>query len=72
MSGEGTTKEHALTQIAYPDGTHRYFTYDENGRLANTSVDGNTEQILFSYDSAGSDLSGLLLWIEHSALICLI
>jgi RHS repeat-associated protein len=52
--GQGAALEHALAQITYPDGTNRYLTYDEQGRIAETSVDGNMEPIQFSYDSAGT------------------
>jgi len=52
--GQGTTREHALTQITYPDGSHRYFTYDAQGRVASTSADSGAETINFNYDSAGT------------------
>jgi RHS repeat-associated protein len=51
--GQGAPKEHALTEIAYPGGTHRYFAYDSQGRLAGISRDGNAEMVSFAYDEAG-------------------
>ena len=44
--------QNALTSIAFPDGTHQYFTYDNQGRLASTYTDGNTQTQTFAY-SAG-------------------
>jgi len=46
-------QKHALTQITYPEGAHRYFTYNPQGRLSGTSRDGGAEAIAFSYDNAG-------------------
>ncbi|MCY2990994.1 MAG: malectin domain-containing carbohydrate-binding protein [Planctomycetota bacterium] len=51
--GQGITREHALTQIAFPGGTHGYFTYDAQGRLASTYGDGDTGRFNFSYDAVG-------------------
>ncbi|MBN2473846.1 MAG: RHS repeat protein [Pirellulales bacterium] len=53
-TGGGPAIEHALLSIEYPDGSHRYFTYDAHGRLESTSRDGGAEAISFSYDSAGT------------------
>ena len=47
------TTAHALQTIAYPDGIHQYYTYDSHGRLASSSLDGNTQKLTYSYDSAG-------------------
>ena len=46
--------QHALSEIAYADGSHRYYTYDVQGRLASTYRDGGAETITFSYDTAGT------------------
>ena len=54
VTGQGLAQEHALSQIAYPGGSRRYFAYDAQGRLANTCRDGNAENLTFSYDSAGT------------------
>jgi len=47
--GNGATKEHALTQITYASGTHQYFSYDQNGRVASISRDGGAQAITFAY-----------------------
>jgi YD repeat-containing protein len=54
ITGQGAAKEHALSEIAFPDGSHRYYTYDSHGRLASTYRDGGAEKITFSYDTAGT------------------
>ncbi len=54
VSGQGLAREHALSTIAYPDGSHRYYTYDTRGRLATTSRDGGAETLAFAYDSTGT------------------
>ena len=38
---DGTLLSRALTQITYPDGTTKDYTYDTFGRVATTSVNGN-------------------------------
>ena len=52
-SGEGAAREHALTSVEYPGGTHQFFTYDDLGRLAETDADGGAEEVRFGYDTAG-------------------
>jgi YD repeat-containing protein len=54
ITGQGAAKEHALSEIAFADGSHRYYTYDSHGRLASTYRDGGAETITFSYDTAGT------------------
>lgn len=54
VTAQGTTREHALQEIALPGGSHRYFTYDARGRIASTHADGNAGIVTFSYDSAGT------------------
>jgi RHS repeat-associated protein len=49
--GQGAAREHALTEIAFPGGSHQYFAYDDRGRLATMSRDGGAEQVGFAYDS---------------------
>jgi RHS repeat-associated protein len=51
--GQGTAREHALHSIEYPGGTHRYFEYDDRGRLFTEQRDGGAGWISYSYDSAG-------------------
>ena len=51
--GNGAQREHAMLSIAFPDGTHQFFTYDAEGRLATTAKDGGAETVTFGYDNAG-------------------
>ncbi|MEW6741715.1 MAG: LamG-like jellyroll fold domain-containing protein [Planctomycetota bacterium] len=51
--GAGAVREHALTEILYPENRHQYFTYDTRGRLASAYRDGGAERVTFSYDEAG-------------------
>jgi len=39
----------ALLSITFPGGTHQYFTYDGEGRLASTYNDGNAQPQSFAY-----------------------
>jgi len=45
----GSASQHAMTSITFPGGTHRYFAYDTQGRLASTSVDGGALPASLSY-----------------------
>ncbi len=54
VAGQGAGSEHALAQIAYPGGTHQYFTYDSRGRPASTSRDGGAEMLTFGYEGGGN------------------
>ncbi len=45
----GSAAQHALTSIAIPGGTHQYFTYDNEGRLAGTSNDNGSQPQSFTY-----------------------
>ena len=80
-NNQSVTTRHALASITYPGGTHRYFTYDSEGRLAGTYPDSGAEMITFGYGSAGTvsatdatggtstfffDKSGLLLKTEDA------
>jgi RHS repeat-associated protein len=38
------------TEIAFPGGTHQYFTYDSERRLASTYSDGGAEPLTFAYN----------------------
>ena len=55
-TGQGAAREHALTTVTYPGGTHDYITYDTLGRLASSSGDGGAALVNFSYDAAGKFL----------------
>ena len=52
-AASGSQQAHALTQIAYPDGTHQFFGYDSFGRFTSMKRDGNAESLTFSYGGAG-------------------
>ena len=54
LTDQGSHVEHALTQVEFPDGSHRTFTYDELGWLAETYRDGEAERLTYSYDGAGT------------------
>ena len=50
----GSPKIHALTEIDLPGGAARLFTYDNQGRLAGSSLNVTDEVETYSYDSAGT------------------
>lgn len=50
----GGPTAHALTEIAFPGGSHRTFTYDADGRCSGTYRDGNAEPLQFSYPGTGT------------------
>ncbi|HOX40204.1 MAG TPA: FG-GAP-like repeat-containing protein [Candidatus Brocadiia bacterium] len=52
-SGEGAAREHAMTQVEFADGRHRYFTYYDSGLLRETFRDGEAEKLTYSYSSTG-------------------
>jgi RHS repeat-associated protein len=45
----GSPAQNALTTIAFPGGTHQYFTYDSEGLLSGTSNDGGAQPQTFAY-----------------------
>ncbi len=53
----GGPAQNALTEIAFPAGTHQYFTYDGEGRLASTSSDGGAEPFTFAYNAGEVDFA---------------
>ncbi|MFO0875988.1 MAG: RHS repeat-associated core domain-containing protein [Gemmataceae bacterium] len=44
---------HALTVIAYPDGTHQFHDYDSAGRITRSERDGGAEAVTLSYAVGG-------------------
>jgi len=46
-------REHAITSVTNPDGTHKYFDYDERGRLSKEYEDGNHSLMSYTYDEQG-------------------
>jgi RHS repeat-associated protein len=53
VTPKGPAQAHALQSITYPDGTHVFFSYDDQGRLLSQSRDGDAEKLTYSYDSEG-------------------
>ena len=58
----GVPGSHALQSVAFPDGSHQFYAYDGQGRLAEEQKDGGAERVTYAYDSAGritaTDASG--------------
>lgn len=52
--GQGVNRDHRLLEITHPDGTHTYFKYDDEGRLASRSGDNWAGFTRFSYDPDGT------------------
>jgi YD repeat-containing protein len=52
VTGQGLAREHALQSLTFPDGTHRFYEYDDRGRLVRASGDGGAEATSYAYDSA--------------------
>lgn len=52
--GGETPDDHAIQAITFPDGSHQYYAYDAQGRVAAQWRDGDTERVEFSYDGLGS------------------
>jgi len=48
------TLAHALTEIGFPGGSHEYFGYDNQGRLASANGDGGAQAVNFGYTSGGT------------------
>jgi RHS repeat-associated protein len=46
----GSTSQNALTSIAFPGGTHQFFTYNAKGLLASTFQDGNAQTVTYTYN----------------------
>jgi RHS repeat-associated protein len=45
--------QNALLSVAYPDGSHVFFSYDAHGRLGESHQDGNAEKVTFAYGGLG-------------------
>ena len=46
----GTATGNALTSVAFPGGTHEYYSYDASGHLAGTSLDGGANPVIYTYN----------------------
>ncbi len=54
ISGQGAARQHALSSIAFADGTHAYFEYDDQGRLVRETSDGGVLAVSYSYHPDGT------------------
>ena len=52
-TAESGPVQHALTSVAYPDGSHAFFDYDDRGRLIGQYGDGGAEALNISYVGPG-------------------
>src|SRR5205823_1571296 len=52
VTGQGIAKEHALALVNHVDGTHEFFSYDANGRLAGQHRDNNAGAVTLAYNGA--------------------
>ena len=75
VTGQGIAQQYALASITNPDGTHQYFSYDAQGRLIETSLEGNADPIHYAYTSPGgvtmTNASGAmttLLFNQHGSV----
>ncbi len=59
-TGSNPTTAHALLSVRDPDGSHDYFSYDAEGRLANAHRDFGAENTTFSYDEGQVSVSDAL------------
>ncbi len=61
-TGSNPATEYALTSIQFPDMSHQYFTYDDEGHLSGTSLDDGADAITYSSNAPGeisaTDASG--------------
>ena len=78
-TGTNPATAHALLSVTHPDGSHDYFSYDAQGRLADAHRDGGAEDTTFTYnegqvsvtDALGDtttysfDNRGLLVQVEN-------
>jgi uncharacterized repeat protein (TIGR01451 family) len=54
QAATGSASDHALTSVGFPDGTHQFFGWDAQGRLAEQSRDGGAERLQFTYETDGT------------------
>ena len=52
--GTDGASNHRLLNITFPDKTHKFFTYDSQGRLASEEQDDGVCRLTYSYDEDGT------------------
>ena len=71
----GSAAQNALTSITFPGGTHAYFTYDSEGRLASTYNDGGAQPESYVYSQGevsatdGTNDTSYLYYNEQGLLV---
>jgi RHS repeat-associated protein len=70
-TGTGAAREHALKTITIRDGTHVFYTYDDQGQLAHVEQDGGAQPLTIGYGPGGTvfftDVSGASSTIQFDA-----
>ena len=51
---DGSSAAHAISSVTFPGGTHRYFGWDNLGRLTGEWRDGEAERLTYAYDAQGT------------------
>jgi RHS repeat-associated protein len=52
--GEDIGNDHRLLNITYSDGTHKFYEYDSQGRIASQEGDEGADRIVYSYGVDGT------------------
>jgi YD repeat-containing protein len=53
LPASGGNIDHALQTVTFPNGSHRYFSYDSEGRLSAQWRDENVDALSYAYDTLG-------------------
>ncbi len=53
VGGQSAAADNALSEIAYANGTHTYFSFDSQGRLIDEHRDGGAQNVSYTYLAAG-------------------
>ena len=59
-TGSNPATAHALLSVTHADGSHDYFSYDAQGRLADAHRDGGAEDTTFSYTEGAVAVADVL------------
>ncbi len=77
-TGHGAASEHAITSVANNNGTHVFYSFDGEGRLVHSEIDGGAEAVSLSYgpqgtvaytDAAGATGTVLFDSVGHAAQV---